>query len=446
MPDVYDIAVIGAGPAGLAAATTAAKAGANVAVLDAAERPGGQFYRHQDGDDGRRHHHWRDFTRLRDGHTRVTHLPAHRVWRAETGDPHVLHCLVGNRGERPAELRARKLILATGAYDRSLPFPGWDLPGVLTAGGAQALWKGHGLPAGRRVVVSGTGPFLLPVATGLAGAGAAVLGVYEANRPNRHALRLAADPARAWEGAGYAAALARHRIGYHPGHAVIAAHGGDRLEEVVVARLDRDWRPVPGSHRTIACDTLATGYGFTPQLDLAAHLGCDTAEGFDGGPVVHTDAAQATSVPRVWAAGEVCGIGGATLAAVTGTLAGHAAAGTAPPGRLLRARTRQRRLARALADAWPVRGGWHDWLADDTLVCRCEEVSYRRVRDAIADGARDVRGLKLLCRTGMGHCQGRVCGYAAASLLGIPEPPPNRPLAQPIRLRDLATPPQGADT
>ncbi|HEY1180532.1 MAG TPA: FAD-dependent oxidoreductase, partial [Phytomonospora sp.] len=317
---VYDIAVIGAGPAGLAAAATAAAQGANVAVVDAAEHPGGQFFRHRPGDDGSRHHHWRAFTRLRDALTRVDHLPGHRVWHAEPGDPHTLHCLVGHADEHPATVRAHHLILATGAHDRSLPFPGWDLPGVLTAGGAQALWKGHGLPAGEHVVVSGTGPFLLPVATGLAASGATVHGVFDANRPDRRLLPLATDPSRAIEAAGYAAALLRHRIPYRTGHAVIAAHGDGRLEEVTVARLDRDWRPRPGTARAIPCDTLATGYGFTPQLELAVHLGCALTEGFDGTPVAAVDAAQATTAPRVWAAGETCGVGGATLAIVTGAL------------------------------------------------------------------------------------------------------------------------------
>ncbi|MEV0647361.1 NAD(P)/FAD-dependent oxidoreductase [Phytomonospora sp. NPDC050363] len=446
---VYDIAVIGAGPAGLAAAATAAGNGAAVAVIDAAERSGGQYYRHQHGDDGARHHHWRAFTRLRDRLDGVAHLAGHRVWHAEPGEPHVLHCLVGHADERPATVRARRVVLATGAHDRSLPFPGWDLPGVMTAGGAQALWKGQGLPAGNNVVVTGTGPFLLPVATGLAAAGATVHGVFEANRPNRHALPLATDLSRAAEAAGYAAALARHRIPYRTGHAVIAAHGHDRLEEVTVARLDRDWRPVDGTHRTIPCDTLAAGYGFTPQLELAVHLGCELTPGFDGTPVAVVDAAQATTAARVWAAGETCGVGGAILAMTTGALAGHAATDTTPPTGLLRRRTRQRRLAAALAAAWPVRDGWRSWLTDDTLVCRCEEVTYARVREAVADGARDTRGLKLLSRTGMGHCQGRVCGYAAARILGVAEHV-NRPLAQPVRLGDLAGldthPPQGADT
>jgi thioredoxin reductase len=451
----YDLLVIGGGPAGLAGAGAAARSGLRVALVDGAARLGGQFYRHLPGGfrataPGALHHRFDRFVRLREAlGDRVEILLLHRVWAVERGAGEVTaHCLEGDREERPRLIRARLVLIATGAHDLALPFPGWDLPGVLTAGAAQALLKGDLVVAGRRIVVAGTGPFLLPVAAGLAVAGARVAGVFEAAGLRTAlpgpAARILRHPgpgaARAAEAAGYLACLARHRVPYRGGHAVIAAHGDDRLTGVTVARLDARWRPVRRRH--VACDTLAVGYGFVPQLDLAVQLGCRTVQ-VGGVPVVAVDAGQRTSVAGIYAAGETTGIGGAELAEAEGLIAGRAAAadlGRRVPPAPWAARRRERlaAFAGALRDAFPVRDGWREWAAPDTLICRCEEVPYARVLAARTLGATDARSVKLLARPGMGWCQGRVCGYAVARLTGEEPGPPRRPIAQPIRLADLA--------
>lgn len=423
----HDLAVIGAGPAGLAAAVSAAEAGLDVALIDMGTRPGGQYYRHHLAESGELHHGWAAFTRLRDRLHQVTYLPEHRVWQV-AGDQatgFTVHALAGDRVDRPVEVRARTLLIAAGAYDRSLPFPGWDLPGVMTAGGAQALLKGGRVAAGTRVVVAGTGPFLLPVATGLVHVGASVAGVFEAARPYGFARHL--TPGKAVEGAGYAAALARHRVPYRLGHAVIAAHGDEAVEAVTVARLDRNGHPV--AERRVECDTVAVGYGFTPQLELPLQLGCATRVDADGSLIVAVDAAQRTSVPGVYAAGETTGVGGAQLSLIEGELAALAVAfGAAASGRHVRALVRRRAGLRAFAAAmhraYPVPRGWDDRLRDDTIICRCEEVPYARIREALDLGATDPRAVKLLTRAGMGWCQGRVCGFATTCLTPLTPPPP----------------------
>ncbi|MFI7611964.1 NAD(P)/FAD-dependent oxidoreductase [Nonomuraea terrae] len=441
----YDLVVVGGGPAGVAGALTAALAGLRVALLDSGARLGGQYFRHaavperEPGLD-----RFLLQARLLDGRADV--LTRHQVWNVsrEPGGDLTVHALTrDSSGERPVTLRARRLLIATGAHDRPLPFPGWDLPGVLTAGGAQALLKGGGVLAGRRVVISGTGPFLLPVASGLAGAGAAVLGVYEANG----GLGLARHPllalGKAGEAAAYAAALARHRVPYRTRHAVIAAHGEREVEAVTVARLDPDWNVL--STRIVGCDTLAVGYGFVPQIELGTQLGCETRGDPDGSPVLRVDAAQRTSVPGVWAAGEPTGVAGWRQAEVEGRIAGRAVVSEArpvarrgPDGVLLRRRRQWRAFGEALQRAYPVRPGWQSWLRDDTLVCRCEEVPLARVREALELGATDARSVKLLARPGMGWCQGRVCGYAVSCLAGEAPRPPRRPVAQPVTLGALA--------
>ncbi|MEU6644679.1 FAD/NAD(P)-binding oxidoreductase [Saccharomonospora sp. NPDC046836] len=435
----YDIAVLGAGPAGLAAAAAAGRGGAHVVLLDGGPRVGGQFWRHRQGDSGRGHRHWSTVERLRAAVPDFR--PGQAVWHVErTGNGFTVHTATNT-------LACRKMIIATGAYDRQLPFPGWTLPGVFTAGGAQALLKGHGVTAGRRVVVAGTGPFLLPVATGLAHAGAQVVGVFEAGAPTafaRHPRVLAANPGKLAEGAWYAAALARHRIPFRTRHAVIAADGEGEVEAVTVARVDSQWRIVPGSARRIACDTLAVGYGFTPQLEIPLQLGCAAELGLDGSLIACADERQRSSVPGVYLAGEVCGVGGAELSLVEGELAGLHAAGVTPDRRLVRRRATLRAFAAALHATYPVQSGWQEWLAEDTQVCRCEEVSAGAIRRTITElGASDPRSVKLLARPGMGLCQGRVCGHAVACLTGEPTAAAlqgiaTRPIAQPVTLGSLA--------
>jgi NADPH-dependent 2,4-dienoyl-CoA reductase/sulfur reductase-like enzyme len=407
-----DIAVIGAGPAGLAAAEAAA--GRSVMVVDLAVRPGGQYFRHPAG--GRPTRGRRTFARLLSG-TRV--LSGHRVYAIEPGRPHVLHLAGQTR-----VLRADAVLIATGAYDRVLPFPGWDLPGVMTVGGAQSLLKGSRVLPGRRIVVAGSGPFLLPVAAGLATAGAEVAGVFDRHSAAGFARfpgAVARNPAKLVEAAGYLRTLAEHRIPLRTRQYVTAAHGTDELVAVTVGG------------RRIECDTLAVGSGFTPVLDLGVAIGCATST-LHGSLVLAVDARQRTSVPGVFAAGEVTGVGGAALAMATGALAGRAMAGLPPTSRLLRARARHAEFAATLARVWPPETLAD--LADDTVICRCEEVRYGAIRAAVELGAREARAVKLLTRTGMGWCQGRMCGAAVAEIVGGDMRPGM--LAQPVTLGELS--------
>ncbi|MFF2044281.1 NAD(P)/FAD-dependent oxidoreductase [Kitasatospora sp. NPDC058170] len=454
----YDLAVIGAGPAGLAAAVTAADLGLRCALLDAGPRTGGQYYRHPAPGLGatrpdRLHHGWSVYTDLADrlaDHRDtglVDFLGGHQVWALErtdeAADAWAVHVTLGPQAEERSTVRARAVLLATGAYERQLPFPGWTLPGVVTAGGAQAMLKAGLVLPGRRIVVAGSGPLLLAAASSLVTAGAEVPAVVEATDYLGYARRpgvLAAVPAKLVEGAGHGSALLRHGVRLRRRSAVVEAHGTDRVTAVTVARLDADWRPVPGTERRIACDAVAVGHGLLPQIELATELGAATRAVADGAVALEVDARMRTSVPGLWAAGETCGVGGADLAITEGELAAHAVADRLPHAALLRRRSRLRAFADLMAAAHRPGPGWTGWLRPDTDVCRCEEVPAARITEAVDElGAGDARTVKLLTRAGMGWCQGRMCGPAVAALAGGGEPTADRrPLACPVPLSQLA--------
>jgi NADPH-dependent 2,4-dienoyl-CoA reductase/sulfur reductase-like enzyme len=413
------------------------------------------------------HHGWRRFQRLRRGllaDPGCEVVPGAQVWAIEesaTSAPtvHVLRGEQDGSGRTPAAFTPDAVVLATGAHDRTLPFPGWDLPGVFTAGAAQALAKGERLAVGRRVLVAGAGPFLLPVAASLVQTGATVVGVLEANGWGRLArgwLRrpweLAPTGGKVVELAGYARHHLRSRIPYRTGAGVVAAHGTDRVESVTVADLDATWAPVPGTQRTVAVDAVCVSHGFVPRLELALAAGAEV------GPAgVVVDGEQRTTAPGVFAAGEVTGIGGMDLAAAEGAIAGHCAAGgrADDPGLrpLLRRRTAMSRFATRLEAAHGIRPGWVGWLDDATLICRCEEVPYGQLRrTASATGSCGLRSLKLSTRAGLGICQGRICGRTVEELLARATPgnalldsttTDRRPLAVPVRLGELAADPAG---
>ncbi|MEV6177342.1 FAD-dependent oxidoreductase [Streptomyces sp. NPDC052015] len=474
------LAVVGAGPAGLAATLAAAARGVRVVLIDSAAEPGGQFYRQPARGLGARrpealHHQWRTWQRLSGGlgahlaAERVTHLSDHHVWCVERESAgFTVHALLGPGQEESVAVRADGVLLATGAYEKVLPFPGWTLPGVVTAGGAQAMLKGGLVLPGRTAVVAGTGPLLLPVATGLAAAGARVAALVESAGPRRVAARsaepgglgrhrvhprgllrriraLTAQPAKLAEAAGYAAALLAGGTRVMARHAVVEAHGRDRLESVTVAALDAEGGAVPGSERRLACDALAVGHGLLPHTDLAAGLGCRL-----DGSTVRVDDEQRTDVPGVWAAGEATGVGGAGLSLAEGHIAGRSAAarlhGSAPDPRewaaAARSRTRLRAFFAELDGAYAAPVRWAERVTDATVVCRCEEVTAGAVREAVGTlGAADLRTVKLLTRAGMGWCQGRMCEPGVAGVAGCDPSPARRLLARPVPLGVLATPP-----
>ncbi len=415
----FDVLVVGAGPAGLSAAVLAARFGGRVGLIDDNPSPGGQIWRRCTRQAMPRTAA-RLMARLRAGNVSV--LTGTRVV-APWGDD----ALIAETASETLTARYRCLILAPGARELFLPFPGWTLPGVMGAGGLQALVKG-GLPiAGKRVVVAGSGPLLLAVGAYLSDHGARVLTIAE-QAPWRQlaafARPLVHDPTKLWQ-AG--------RLGWSlrgtPVHAdawVERAHGVDHLEAVTLRQRGRT--------RTLACDYLACGFGLVPNLELPLAFGCAVRDG-----VVWVDRWQRTSRAGVSCAGEATGVGGLELSLLEGQIAGLTAAAPmrthavqAEGEALLRRRARARRFAAALERCFAPRDELRALPTDDTVVCRCEDVVFGAVWYDT-----DGRDAKLQTRCGMGPCQGRVCGAALTFLCGW-SPDTVRPPVTNARIGSLA--------
>ena len=406
---VCDACVVGAGPAGLAAAYRSAKSGLKVIVVDDNPAAGGQIWRGEQGKPtSPEAQAW--FEKLRSvdiqliSGARVFQQPAPRTFLAETA-----------RGV--CELSYSKLIIATGARERFLPFPGWTLPNVMGAGGLQALVK-TGLPIERkRVVVAGSGPLLLAVAAYLRGYGADVLLIAE----QASSMRLARFGLGLFGKSSQALSLKRQLKGvkYLTSCWPLSASGKDKLESVTL--LHR------GNRLEVSCDYLACGFHLVPNVELAELLGCDVVDGN-----VTVDEFQLTSVSDVYCAGESTGIGGLELSIVEGEIAGLAvAASTEEARKLFPVRTKQQKFADLLNRTFALRDELKTMVQAETIVCRCEDVTYDRLR-----AHSSWRAAKLQTRCGMGPCQGRVCGGAVEFLLGW-RAETVRPPVLPVRLESL---------
>lgn len=396
--DRCDVLVIGGGPAGIAAATRAAECGRRVVLLDEGADVGGQIWRRRQGGLATREARtW--LARLEaSGATVIRSASVVDVVRQAGG----AFAITAEGATGALLISADAIVLATGARERFLPFPGWTLPGVIGVGAAQALLKSGASFRDRRVVIAGSGPLLLPVAQALAADGASVRLVAEQARSRdvaRFALGLLRHPATLAQAAWYRAGFLR--TPYTLGSWVTAARGEGRVEEVDIT--------TGRETRTIACDLLCAAFGLVPNTELARLLGCDLTEG-----MVRVNADQHTSVAGVYCAGEPTGIGGVELSVVEGEVAGMCSAGRPADARmLLLRRGRLRRDAAAMDRAFALRPELRALARGDTIICRCEDVTLGAI-----SASWTMRQAKLYTRAGMGACQGRICGTALEFLHG----------------------------
>jgi len=407
----FDVLVIGGGPAGMAAAVRAAECGVSVGMVDDNAACGGQIWRGS-AEHGKDAATWSE--RLRNAG--ITTLYGWRVFQQpEAGT------LLAEGPDRVYELRYSNLVIATGARERFLPFPGWTLPNVMGAGGLQAMVK-SGLPIrGKRVVVAGMGPLLLAVASYIRKQGAEIPLICEQASwaaLAQFAARLWCYPGKIAQGLQLKRQLAG--IPFAANSWPMTAHGGRMLESATISRS--------GKAEVIPCDYLACGFHLVPNVELPALLGCKISDGY-----ITVDDFQQTSVKGIFCAGEPTSIGGVDKSLVEGQIAGLAAVGETKAARKLFAeRKRARRFARMLDRAFRLRSELKELPSPDTIVCRCEDVSYSRLQE---HGS--WRAAKLHTRCGMGPCQGRICGPATQFLFQW-NPDSVRPPAFPVRVESLA--------
>ncbi len=411
-----DVLIVGAGPAGIAAATVAAQAGVRVLLVDENTSGGGQVWRAEQKNPS---------------------TPVARKWFAEFHrarieciyGARVFDCLASNllRAETSqgiVDFKFDRMIIATGARERFLPFPGWTLPNVMGAGGLQALVKSGLSIRGKKIVVAGSGPLLLAAAKYLLQQGAQIQVIAEQTSwfdLFRFGWHLWAFPRKMFE-----ALRLRWELGgvpYLPGCWVVSAHGAGKLQSVTLFYGGKTWQE--------ECDYLACGFHLVPNVELAMLLGCRTELGS-----VHVDEFQETTVPRTYSAGETTGVGGVELSLVEGQIAGYASTGRMEEARaLFQTRRKLRRFSQLLDRTFSLREELKNLPNADTIICRCEDVPLKRINP---HGY--WKAAKLQTRCGMGPCQGRICGSALEFLKGW-KMESVRPPLYPVRLESLAAKP-----
>ena len=436
-----DVLVVGAGPAGLSTARSLAVAGAHVIVADERLHPGGQYFKplaaSYTAEISTLDRQFRDGAILRQSAllAGVTILSEATVWAAFSAHE-VAAVVVG----RSIVFRPQRLVLATGAYEQSLPVPGWTLPGVMTVGGLQTLARSYRVAPGQRIVIAGNGPLCLQTAVELLEGGANVVAVLEAaKRPGLGQWRdlLAAatlEPGLMVEGARLAARLGSL---LHWGRTLTRLDGGDCVRRADAGTL------------SIEADIVALGYGFASSSELSRSLGC--AHRFvvrgSGSMETLTDADGRTSLSEVFAIGDGARFGGALAAQAQGIVAAAAIARdlglkTAEPAAAHRAIGRSVRFQQVLWRLFEAPPFDPAGIDDEAIVCRCEEVTAGELRKLIAAGHDSPAALKRASRVGMGRCQGRYCASVVARLcpgevgeFGLFAP---RPPAKPVPIRALS--------
>jgi len=440
MESRFEVVIVGMGPAGMAAAVEMAELGIQAAVLDENPKEGGQVYR-QPSDDfivtdtgflGPKYKTGQKiigaFNSIQD---KLTVFHDTNIWGFFDGTTLSLV----EKGEIKL-MTYDKLLLTEGAMERSIPFPGWTLPGIMTLGGLQRMVVHERLLPGKRFLLAGCSPLLMPVAASLLDVGAEIVALCDtvtSKAQMKLIPQLMRQKSLAREAAAYFFPVLRRSIPTFRPYAVSAASGENRVQEVVISKLDKNWTPIHGSEIKFEVDAVGLSYGFLPSARLARLCGC--AHVFDSIQNYwkpSTDAVMRTNVPHIYVAGDSAGIGGADLAQVEGRIAANHIAAELDKlsdrdlktrlNSLHKIRNRIKGYTSALNKIFSLKPGLYSLVNEKTIVCRCEHVTAEEVLSGIELGYRNINEIKRT-RVGMGLCQGRTCESVIAQLMlqkGIP--------------------------
>ncbi len=458
-----ELAIVGAGPAGMAAAEVAAGHGVEVTLVDEQAVPGGQFLRQPPPQFGVSD--WLGDPVYREGRRLLERVSADRrlewIMRSsvagifsngdDDGDEPFTLVLnpvgEGDSGEggAPRQLSARRVLIASGCFDLPVAFPGWTLPGVMAAGGIQAFVKSQQLVPGKRFLFAGSHPLQLVVADQIVQAGGSVAGVLFAQSSSR-ALALLKHPSvllgnadKLSQTAGILWRLRRAGVPVRFRQTVLSANGTDSLESVTTVPVGPDGAIDSDAAEEIECDRLGVCFAFSTSSELARQAGVDCRwDASRGGWIAKHDDNMASSVPGVFVAGETTGVAGSDIAALEGQVAAIGCAAelgkidarqAVELARLPRRQlSRRARFARLLSElAWPGASLFDQLMSDSATLCKCEGLTVGMLRTQLGrhPDIRTASAAKLLSRAGMGLCQGRYCHFALTRLmarqLGVPE-------------------------
>ena len=433
-----DICIIGGGPAGMTAALEAVKIGIPVLLIDERTALGGQIFRqfpygfqiNEDQLDKK----YLDKDYL-DGQKFIKEIDAYKDKFEILSDSLVWGIFPEReiayiRDEKNKTFTCKKLILAEGVYERPLPFPGWTLPGVISAGGAQSLVKTQRVLPGKKILLSGTGPLQLVLANQLISAGAEVVAVLEASSTMgfKHLTKLWKNLSLVKEGLGYLNNLRKAGVPFLRAHAIVEASGEESVSGAKYAQLDKNWAPIAGTEKEVEIDTICVGYGFISSTRLSHYCGCDHRyDSMLRSWVPNYNEDMETSVDGIFVAGDCAGVAGHLVAIEEGRIAGIRASQqlgaipkkeaderSAPIYKKLKS---LRDFEAALNEMTAIRPGLFSRIRDDTLVCRCEEITAGDIKKCIPSDAHvDLNEIKRMTRAGMGDCQGRMCASIIAEI------------------------------
>lgn len=433
--DSHDLIVIGGGPAGLSAALKSSTHGVKTALIEERITLGGQIFKRlgvgfkESSPKSLGKDYARGAELISDlEKSNVEVFESTQVVSIEDSFVYTTHPIYGTRA-----FKFKNLIITPGAYDRPVVFPGWTLPGVMTAGAVQTLVKTQQLSPGKKILFAGSGPLALAFSAQLLELGAPVYKVLESSHPPKlsEILRLSAAASGNWnlisDAIRYRSILLKRFIPFKYRRIVIKAEGQGRVESVTHCKVDDKWRPIEGTEEVESVDLLCLGYGFFPSHEIFRFLGCSFIyEENQGGFKVEKDQWGETSVPGIFAAGDGTGVTGSYSAIAQGALAGLRVAfmhGNLSEFQLkdlarayIRELSNRNKFQKALNHMFDIRPGIYELASDETIVCRCESVKKSDI-DSVIESSADVSVVKAYTRAGMGLCQGRNCQRQIAAMI-----------------------------